>query len=86
MSRVSSPGGETPPKQPRSAFRRIAGTAFPLYVTMIAASIGAALNVGLVGRHATASLAAFAVTIAVYAPATATVAGVRINPNSIVNQ
>lgn len=59
-----------------SPFRRIAGTALPLYVTMIAASIGAALNVGLVGRHATASLAAFAVTIAVYSPATATVAGV----------
>lgn len=50
--------------------------AAPLYVTTLVASVGASVNVALLGRHDTAALAAFAVTLAIYAPAVATVAGV----------
>lgn len=56
-------------------FRRIAKAALPLYLSTLAASAGALADTALLGRHATLSLAAFAVTIAVFAPATATVAG-----------
>ncbi|MFE0919741.1 hypothetical protein ACFW24_18375 [Streptomyces nigra] len=49
--------------------------ALPLYLTMIAASAGALVDTALLGNHATAALAAFAVTVAVFSPATATVAG-----------
>ncbi|WP_078651450.1 MATE family efflux transporter [Streptomyces xylophagus] len=58
-----------------SAFRTIAGAAAPLYVTTLAASAGSLVDTALLGRHATVSLAAFAVTVAVFSPATATVAG-----------
>lgn len=59
----------------RSAFMTIARAAAPLYVTSLAASAGSLVDTALLGRHATVSLAAFAVTIAVFSPATATVAG-----------
>ncbi|GAA3377438.1 hypothetical protein GCM10020367_53140 [Streptomyces sannanensis] len=59
----------------RSAFMTIVRAAAPLYMTTIAASAGSLVQTALLGRHATASLAAFAVTLAVFAPATATVAG-----------
>jgi MATE family multidrug resistance protein len=53
----------------------IAKAAAPLYVTTLAASAGSLVDTVLLGRHATLSLAAFAVTVAVFSPATATVAG-----------
>ncbi|MEV6021118.1 MATE family efflux transporter [Streptomyces sp. NPDC051997] len=53
----------------------IAEAAAPLYVTTLAASAGSLVDTALLGRHATLSLAAFAVTVAVFGPATATVAG-----------
>jgi len=59
----------------RSAFMTIAKAAAPLYVTTLAASAGSLVDTALLGRHATLSLAAFAVTVAVFSPATATVAG-----------
>ena len=59
----------------RSAWAGIAVAALPLYLTMIAASAGALVDTALLGNHATAALAAFAVTVAVFSPATATVAG-----------
>lgn len=59
----------------RSAFTAIARTAAPLYATTLAASAGSLVDTVLLGRHATASLAAFAVAVAVFGPATATVAG-----------
>ncbi|MGW4226826.1 MATE family efflux transporter [Streptomyces bauhiniae] len=59
----------------RSAFMTIARAAAPLYVTTLAASAGSLFDTALLGRHATLSLAAFAVTVAVFSPATATVAG-----------
>ncbi|KAB2975001.1 MATE family efflux transporter [Streptomyces sp. SS1-1] len=59
----------------RSAWVGIAASALPLYLTMIAASAGALVDTALLGHHATAALAAFAVTLAVFSPATATVAG-----------
>ncbi|WP_371791829.1 MATE family efflux transporter [Streptomyces sp. NBC_01471] len=59
----------------RSVFMTIARTAAPLYVTTLAASAGSLVDTVLLGRHATASLAAFAVAVAVFGPATATVAG-----------
>ncbi|UXX96204.1 hypothetical protein N7U49_38370 [Streptomyces sp. AD2-2] len=59
----------------RTAFMTIARAAAPLYVTTLAASAGSLVDTALLGRHATVSLAAFAVTIAVFSPATATVAG-----------
>ncbi|MFJ9154370.1 MATE family efflux transporter [Streptomyces sp. NPDC102270] len=55
--------------------RVIAGAALPLYLTLIASSAGAVVDTALLGRHATASLAAFAVAIAVFNPASAAVAG-----------
>lgn len=57
-------------------FQRIVRTALPLYATMVVASAAALIDAVLLARHATASLAAFAVTIAVYSPAVATVNGV----------
>lgn len=59
----------------RGAFVDIAKAAAPLYVTTFAASAGSLVDTALLGRHATVSLAAFAVTMAVFSPATATVAG-----------
>ena len=59
----------------RSAFMTIAKAAAPLYVTTLAASAGSLVDTALLGRHATLSLAAFAVTVAVFSPAAATVAG-----------
>ncbi|WP_327178535.1 MATE family efflux transporter [Streptomyces sp. NBC_01335] len=54
---------------------KIASVALPLYVTMVAASAGALVDTAVLGRHGTVSLAAFAVTIAVYSPSAAAVAG-----------
>ncbi|MFD8259593.1 MATE family efflux transporter [Streptomyces griseoluteus] len=59
----------------RSTWIEIAAAALPLYLTMIAASAGALVDTALLGNHSTATLAAFAVTTAVFSPATATVAG-----------
>lgn len=55
--------------------RRTITTALPLYLTMVASSAAGLVDTAMLGRHATASLAAFALTMAVYTPATATVAG-----------
>ncbi|MEV5593665.1 MATE family efflux transporter [Streptomyces sp. NPDC052496] len=55
--------------------RQIAGAALPLYVTMVASSAGSLVDTVMLGRHATAALAAFAVTIAVFSPAVAAVTG-----------
>jgi MATE family multidrug resistance protein len=68
ISEVTGPAG-------RTTWIRIAAAALPLYLTMIAASAGALVDTALLGNHATAALAAFAVTMAVFSPATATVAG-----------
>lgn len=62
--------------KPASVVTRVAGAALPLYLTMIAASAGSLVDTAMLGRHATASLAAFAVTIAVFSPAITTIAGV----------
>lgn len=59
----------------RSTWIGIAAAALPLYLTMIAASAGALVDTALLGNHSTATLAAFAVALAVFSPATATVAG-----------
>ncbi|MFE9923051.1 MATE family efflux transporter [Streptomyces sp. NPDC005774] len=59
----------------RSTWFGIAAAALPLYLTMIAASAGALVDTALLGNHSTATLAAFAVAMAVFSPATATVAG-----------
>ncbi|WOX13820.1 MATE family efflux transporter [Streptomyces sp. N50] len=59
----------------RTAFMTIARAAAPLYVSTLAASAGSLVDTALLGRHATVSLAAFAVTVAVFSPATATVVG-----------
>ncbi|MFF8845279.1 MATE family efflux transporter [Streptomyces sp. NPDC015127] len=59
----------------RDPVRRIVTAALPLYLTMIASSAGTLVDTAVLGRHATVSLAAFALTMAVYVPATATVAG-----------
>ena len=59
----------------RTAFTTIARAAAPLYVSTLAASAGSLVDTALLGRHATVSLAAFVVTIAVFSPATATVVG-----------
>lgn len=59
----------------RSRWLGIATTALPLYLTMIAASAGALVDTALLGNHATATLAAFAIAMAVFSPAAATVTG-----------
>ncbi|MFG2554717.1 MATE family efflux transporter [Streptomyces sp. NPDC048581] len=68
ISRGTGPAG-------RSTWIGIAAAALPLYLTMIAASAGALVDTALLGNHSTAVLAAFAVSMAVFSPATATVAG-----------
>lgn len=55
---------------------QIVKTALPRYVTTLIASVGALINTATLGRHGTASLAAFVVAIAVYGPVVTTVAGV----------
>ena len=55
--------------------RRIAAAAAPLYASMLAASVGAVVTSAVLGQTSTAALAAFALTAAVYAPASAAVAG-----------
>ncbi|MFG3052203.1 MATE family efflux transporter [Kitasatospora sp. NPDC048239] len=65
---------------PRTAgerIRRIAGAALPLYLTMIAASAGALVDTAVLGHHGTASLAGLGVTMAVFGPATAAIAGAQ---------
>ncbi|MFD4598733.1 MATE family efflux transporter [Streptomyces sp. NPDC058464] len=59
----------------RRASTTIARAALPLYVSTLAAAAAALVDTALLGRHATVSLAAFAVTVAVFSPATAAVAG-----------
>ncbi|PWK83701.1 MATE family multidrug resistance protein [Lentzea atacamensis] len=55
--------------------RSIGRVALPLYLSMVAVSLGALVNTAALGRYGTEALAAFAVTTAVYFPATAAVAG-----------
>ncbi|GAA2460507.1 MATE family efflux transporter [Streptomyces macrosporus] len=55
--------------------RRIASAALPLYLTMIASSAAGIVDASVLGRYGTVSLAAFAVTMAVFSPAVAAVAG-----------
>ncbi|MYW01620.1 MATE family efflux transporter [Streptomyces sp. SID3343] len=57
-------------------FVRIAGAALPLYLTMITASAASLVDTAVLGHHATDSLAAFAVTMAVFGPVIAVVSGV----------
>lgn len=64
-----------PQQTSQSPAKAIALAALPLYVTMIASSAGALVDTAVLGRHGTASLAALGVTLAIYSPATATVAG-----------
>ncbi|MEU6195603.1 MATE family efflux transporter [Streptomyces sp. NPDC047061] len=59
----------------RRASTIIARAALPLYVSTLAAAAASLVDTALLGRHATVSLAAFAVTVAVFSPATAAVAG-----------
>ncbi|WP_369225361.1 MATE family efflux transporter [Streptomyces sp. R39] len=59
----------------RGASTAIARAALPLYVSTLAAAAASLVDTALLGRHATVSLAAFAVTAAVFSPATAAVAG-----------
>ncbi|MET9164895.1 hypothetical protein ABZW51_09990 [Streptomyces cellulosae] len=66
---------EKPEPAGRRTWTEIAAAALPLYLTMIAASAGALVDTALLGNHSTATLAAFAVSTAVFSPATATVAG-----------
>ncbi|MGC4998220.1 MATE family efflux transporter [Streptomyces sp. DT195] len=68
MTKGTGPAG-------RIGWRGIAATALPLYLTMLAASAGGLVDTALLGNHSTATLAAFAVAMAVFSPATATVAG-----------
>ncbi|MFJ7415224.1 MATE family efflux transporter [Streptomyces sp. NPDC098077] len=67
--------GPPPGPSGRGLIGRTVATALPLYLTMLASTAGGLVDTALLGRHATASLAAFALTMAVYTPATATVAG-----------
>ncbi|MGW3160769.1 MATE family efflux transporter [Streptomyces sp. NPDC001089] len=64
-----------PQQASQSPVKAIALAALPLYVTMIASSAGALVDTAVLGRHGMASLAALGVTLAIYSPATATVAG-----------
>ncbi|WP_244943640.1 MATE family efflux transporter [Streptomyces inhibens] len=57
--------------------RQIAAAALPLYLSMIAASAGALVDTAVLGHHATAALAGLAVTMAVFGPATAAIAGAQ---------
>ncbi|WP_254648554.1 hypothetical protein [Streptomyces sp. GbtcB6] len=56
----------------RGASTTISGAALPLYVSTLAAAAVSLVDTALLGRHATVSLAAFGVTVAVFSPATAT--------------
>ncbi|AOS63790.1 MATE family efflux transporter [Actinoalloteichus hymeniacidonis] len=55
--------------------KRITRMAVPLYLSMVVVSFSALINTAVLGRHATAALAGFAVTVAVYSPAMAAVSG-----------
>ncbi|MET9631199.1 MATE family efflux transporter [Lentzea sp. NPDC006480] len=55
--------------------RRIGRVALPLYLSMVAVSLSALVNTAALGRFGTGALAGFAVTVAVYFPATAAVSG-----------
>lgn len=55
--------------------RRIGRVALPLYLSMVAVSVGALVTTAALGRHGTGALAAFTVTAAVYFPAVAAVSG-----------
>ncbi|GGN42338.1 MATE family multidrug resistance protein [Actinoplanes campanulatus] len=56
--------------------RAILRSALPLYVTMAVSSASALVSTALLGRHGTASLAAFAVAAAVFVPVVTAVSGV----------
>ncbi|WP_234444353.1 MATE family efflux transporter [Streptomyces sp. NRRL F-525] len=73
MNKKKSAASEGVPDKGR--MRRIAGAALPLYLTMIASSAASLVDTAVLGRHATGSLAAFAVTLAVFSPAAAAVSG-----------
>jgi MATE family multidrug resistance protein len=58
------------------SIRKLARTALPLYLTTAVSSAGSIVNTVLLGHHATVSLAAFALAMAVYGPVVAAVTGV----------
>ncbi|MEW2378659.1 MATE family efflux transporter [Micromonospora sp. NPDC047812] len=66
---------EHEPADQRGDARKIVAVAAPLYLSMIAASVSALVNTAALGRFGTVALAAFALTGAVYFPATAAVTG-----------
>ncbi|GHC95152.1 putative multidrug resistance protein NorM [Nocardiopsis terrae] len=65
--------------EPRPAFPRlvgnIAGKAFPLYLSMAASVFGTMVTAGVLGHTGTAVLAAYAMTVALYNPASMVVQG-----------
>ncbi|KPL30617.1 hypothetical protein JI76_37390 [Streptomyces anulatus] len=72
LTREAAPPSDAPG---RGMVGRTVSTALPLYLTMLASTVGGLVDTVVLGRHSTATLAAFALTMAVYVPATATVAG-----------
>ncbi|WP_234004198.1 MATE family efflux transporter [Nocardiopsis sp. SBT366] len=74
---VTAPNEATP--EPRPSFARlvggIAGKALPLYLSMVATVIGTLVTAGVLGHTGTAVLAAYAMTVALYNPASMVVQG-----------
>ncbi|MCX4748270.1 MATE family efflux transporter [Kitasatospora sp. NBC_01287] len=57
--------------------RPIVGTAAPVYLSMLVSSVAALLDTALLGHRGTATLAAFAVALAVFTPVQTALAGVQ---------
>ncbi|WP_083927470.1 MATE family efflux transporter [Nocardiopsis prasina] len=74
---VTSPNDPVP--EPRPSFGRlvsgIAGKALPLYLSMAATVVGTLVTAGVLGHTGTAVLAAYAMTVALYNPASMVVQG-----------
>lgn len=66
---------QTPVVSLRGDLRRTVAVAAPLYLSMIAVSLGGLVNTAALGRFGTADLAAFALVSAVHVPANAAVTG-----------
>lgn len=56
-------------------YRVMLGAAVPIFLSMVTGMVGALVGTAVLGRHATATLAAFALAAAVLTPASAAVAG-----------
>lgn len=76
-SRSTRPDDSGPPRRPGRLPLRIARSAVPIYLAVIATTIGATVDAAVLGRYDTTALARFTAAMAVFIPAVTMVTGAQ---------